>query len=208
MPPILALILCIIVVAILLRIERRRNPDVSFALWVPTFWLLLCGSKPLGRWFGSGPTIASGAAVSEGSSLDRLALSILIALALLILFKRNIEWSRILRDNFWLILLYVYLASSILWSDFPFVSFKRWVRLFGTIPVAMVVLTERFPLKALESVLRRCAYVMIPFSLVLIKYFPDLGVYYHGWSGTKTWVGVATQKNALGVICSQFASTW
>ncbi len=209
MPPIVALSLFTVLVILLLRIEHRCNPEVSSALWVPTIFLILCGSKPLGRWFET--AIISAAESDEtGSPLDRMALSILIMLALFIIHKRKIKWSRILKDNFWLTLLFLYLGASILWSDFPFVSFKRWIRLFGAIPIAMVVASERSPLNALESVFRRCAYVLVPFSLVLIKYFPDLGVAYVSWSGVKMWVGVTTQKNGLGVICalSAFLITW
>jgi O-antigen ligase len=136
-------------------------------------------------------------------------LSLLIIFALLILYRRKIEWPLILKDNFWLILLFLYLGSSVLWSDFPFVSFKRWMRLCGAIPIALVVLSERSPFKALESTFRRCAYVLIPFSLLLIKYFPDFGVEYSR-EGTKMWVGVGSQKNSLGVICalSAFLIVW
>lgn len=209
MAPIVALIVCVILVIVLLRMERGRNPEASAAVWVPTLWLMLCGSKPLGRWFGSGASMVMVGNEEAGSPHDRLVLSILIILALLIVYRRRIKWSWILKDNFWLILLFLYLGSSILWSDFPLVSFKRWMRLCGAIPIALVVLSERSPLKALESVFRRCAYVLIPFSLLLIKYFPDFGVEYSR-EGTKMWVGVASQKNSLGVICalSAFLIVW
>jgi len=74
----------------------------------------------------------------------------------------------------------------------------------------MLVMSERSPLQALESVFRRCAYVLIPISLLLIKYFPDFGVQYVPWSGVKSWVGVASEKNGLGVLCglSAFLIIW
>jgi len=209
MNPLVALILCTGLVAMLLRFERKRNPTASLALWVPTLWMILNGSKPIVRWFEPA-NVASVVSWEEGSSLDRLVLIILIVLALLILSRRKIEWSWIIRDNRWLIILYLYLGFSILWSDFPFVSIKRWVRLIGSIPIAMVVMSERSPLQALESVFRRCAYVLIPISLLLIKYFQHLGVAYVPWSGEKMWVGVTSQKNGLGVLCalSAFLIIW
>ncbi len=209
MSPLVALILCSVLVAVLLRIEHRRNPETSVALWVPTFWLLLCGSKPLGKWFEPDAILASFGSDEAGSPYDRLVLSILIILAVVILRRRKIAWSPILKDNFWLILLFLYLGSSILWSDFALVSSKRWMRLAGAIPIAMVVLSERSPFDALESVFRRSAYVLIPFSLLLIKYFPRFGIQYSA-EGTKMWVGVASQKNSLGVICaiSTFLIVW
>jgi O-antigen ligase len=52
--------------------------------------------------------------------------------------------------------------------------------------------------------------VLIPISLLLIKYFPHFGVAYVQWTGEKMWLGVATQKNGLGVLCglSAFLIIW
>lgn len=102
MPPKLAFILCVALVTVLLFIERKQNPAASHALWVPTIWMLISGSRPVGAWFELNVSVGS---VEAGSPLDRLVLSILILLALLVLFKRKTEWSRILKDNSWLILL-------------------------------------------------------------------------------------------------------
>ena len=199
MPPTLALAICTILVIGLLRVERRRNPVASLALWVPTVAMLIYASRPLARWFSSG-----------SENLDALVLTILILLALIILLKRQISWAWILNDNFWLILLLAYAAVSILWSEIPFVSFKRWVRLTGGFFVALVVLSEPNPLQALESIFRRCAYVLVPFSLVLVKYFPHLGREYGRWSGLTMWTGVTTQKNSLAALCaiSALLLTW
>ena len=200
MPPKLVLIGCIVFVIWLLRIEQKRNPIASRALWVPTFWLLIMGSRPVGAWFMHGSQ--SGGSDAAGSPLDRLVLNSLILIALFVLSRRKMNWSRVFKDNLWLILLYVYLGTSVLWSDFPFSSFKRWFKITGAVVMAFVVLSELKPLQALESVIRRCAYVLIPLSIVLIKYFPEYGVVYSPWEGTRMGTGVTTHKNSLGVLCA------
>jgi O-antigen ligase len=199
MPSSVALALGVALVVFLLHLERRRNRDASPATWIPTLWLLLCGSKPLGRWLD---IRAAAPTQEEGSAVDRLVLSALIALALWVLARRRLHWSTVLRANAALVLLFLYLGMSVGWSDFPAVSLKRWIRLCGAIPMALVVLTERAPFQALESVLRRSAYVLIPLSLVMVKYFTVLGVQFSHHEGVLMWVGVASQKNGLGVICS------
>lgn len=201
MSPSIALTLCVILVIGLLRVESKRNDEVSFALWIPTLWVLIGGSRPIGRWFVANRTEVIGS-LEEGSSLDRLVLSILLLVGLFILFRRKMDWSGIFKDNIWLILLFGYLGVSILWTDIPFVAFKRWTRASEDIVMALVVLSERKPLEALASVLRRCAYVLIPVSLVLIKYFPDIGRAYSRWSGMEMWTGVALHKNTLGQLCA------
>ncbi|MDF0643877.1 MAG: O-antigen ligase family protein [Nitrospira sp.] len=129
-------------------------------------------------------------------------LGIFIVLMLFIIFRRKIDWSGILKDNLWLAVLVLYTGLSILWSDIPFVSFKRWVRSAGDILMALVVLSERMPFQALESVLRRSAYILIPFSLMLIHYFPFYGRAYGRYSGIEMWTGVTLHKSSLGPLCA------
>ncbi len=204
MPPLVALTICAILVMGLMYVEHKKSPAVSLALWIPTIWTLIQASRPLGRWFQYTPIglAAGGASFEAGSPLDRLTLSILILGGLLVLFRRRINWSHIAKDNFYLILICFYAGMSILWSEIPSVSFKRWFRLVGDILIALVVLSERMPLQALESIMRRCAYVLIPFSLVLVRYFGHLGRDYSRWSGGEMWTGVTVQKNSLGQLCA------
>src|SRR6266496_2926134 len=191
MPPALVLLACTCFVLFLLRFDLNQQPKVSRALWIPTIWMVICGSKPLSIWFGFGYD-------ESGSALDRVVLSGLLLAGWFILVRRRLDWSSAFKDNVWLMLLLFYMLMSILWSETPGVSFKRWFRELGSIIMALLVLTERSPRQAVESLLRRTVYILIPFSLLLIKYFPNLGVAYGRWSGEQMWVGVTLQKNGLG----------
>ncbi len=88
-----------------------------------------------------------------------------------------------------------------LWSDFPFVAFKRWFRDLGFYLMILVVLSDRRPLEAVRELLRGLCYLLIPLSVVLVKYFPDIGRQYDYWTGTAMYVGPTTSKNMLGVVC-------
>jgi O-antigen ligase len=90
---------------------------------------------------------------------------------------------------------------SILWSDFPYVSLKRWVKTAGTAIMALVVLSEAEPYDAMLAVLRRTVYCVISFSILLAKYYPSLGVSFRLTSGAPTYLGVTVSKNALGEVC-------
>lgn len=214
MNPITSLILCIVLVVGLLYIERKRNPAASFALWIPTIWVLISGSRALGTWFltaqndpDSGLSVER---IQAGSFLDQLVLSMLIFVAMIVIFRRGIVWAVVLKDNFWLLVVFSYMGLSTLWSDFPTVSLKRWIKVAGVVVMAFVVLSETKPLNALESVFRRLAYILIPFSILLIKYFPEFGVAYGRWDGQQMWTGVTTHKNMLGQLCafSAFFLIW
>src|SRR5262249_26791012 len=144
MPPTIALIIYGAFVIVLLLIERKRNSTASLALWVPTVWVLIIGSRPVARWFDVRSQYSDGSD-DVGSPLDRFVLSFLIIAVLFILFRRKIDWPRILKGNFWLVLLILYMAMSILWSEIPYVSFKRWMRFGGDVLVALAILSERMP---------------------------------------------------------------
>ncbi len=196
MPPALALAFCIVFVLFLLRLDLKQAPDVSRALWVPTIWMLYIASKPIGIWFQAGSTNPE-----MGSPMDRVFLTVLMLMAFLVLFRRGFDWAGAMKGNAWLVALFAFMLISVVWSDIPGTSLKRWIREFQAILMAFVVLSEPSPREALESILRRTTYILIPFSLVLIKYFPIYGVDYGRWSGVQMWIGVAQQKNGLAGVC-------
>lgn len=208
MPPIVALATCAVVILFLLWTESKRNPDASVALWVPTIWMLISGSRPVGRWFAT--DIGGDVDYEAGSLPDRLVLTGLTLLAVVIVFRRKIRWSSLLRENFWLLAFFGYMGLSILWVDNPFVSLKRWIRSASPIAMAVVIASEAAPRIALESILRRCAYVLVPLSFVLIKYYPLIGRAYGRWDGLEMWTGATTHKNSLGQMCavSAFFLVW
>lgn len=195
MPPFLALIICMVGVTWLLVIERQHSAGVSAAVWIPTLWMMAIASKPLGVWFGTSGDLES------GSSLDRLFLSTLCVAGAIVLAGRPCDRTAALQNNAWGLFLLAYMLVSTLWSDITFIAIRRWARSCIILFMGLVLLTERNPEKALESVLRRSCYVLIPFSLLLIKYYPSLGVEYGRWSGMQMWTGVTVHKNSLGRLC-------
>ena len=198
----IATAVCLVFVAKLLKIDRAAAPDLSKALWVPSVWFLYCASRPLDEWFQTGQfTEGGGNAIESGSVLDRYFLAVLLVIGLGILHQRRIHWPQAIRNNFWLFALLLFMLVSILWSDFPYVSLKRWVRTAGSVIMALVVLSEAEPFEAMLAVLRRTLYCVIPFSMLLVKYYPRLGVSFGRWTGMPMYIGVTVSKNTLGEVC-------
>ena len=94
----------------------------------------------------------------------------------------------------------LYCLASVAWTNDPTLLMKRWVKDLGNPIMALVILTERRPYEALGVVLRRLAFLLLPLSVLVIKYYPELGRWYRH-DGAETFTGVATQKNQLGVGC-------
>jgi len=194
--PLFALTLCLAAVLFLLRVERKQTPDVSRALWVPTVWVLYVASRPITLWLK-----AQNQDPDASGPMDLGFLIILFLVALVVLSRRRSQWAGAFRENPWLVALFVFMIVSMLWSVIPATSLKRLAKEALAVMMALVVFSEPSPRRAIESVLRRTIFILVPFSIVLIKYFPDYGVDYGRWSGDQEWLGVAQQKNSLALIC-------
>lgn len=210
MPPALAAILFVIVILGLFWLDRDRGACTSGALWIPALWFLIACSRPVSQWLHMGTPIEDAAQALEGSPIDRLVYSSLLAAGIIVLCSRGRQVGALLRSNRVIILFFLYCALSLLWSDFPEVAFKRWMKALGDMVMLLIVLSDRNPLTAFNRLLSRTAYVLVPLSVLFIKYYPTLGVGYGPWGGKPGYIGVTTNKNTLGVIslCLGLACLW
>jgi len=195
-----ALILWLILLVGLLRYDPAKEPGTSRALWVPLLWLFIAGSRLPTQWLG-GRTGSAAATFETGSPTDRNFFFLLIFLAIGILASRSFKWTDFIADNIPLSALLLFGLLSVLWSDFAFVAFKRWFRDLGSYLVILVALTDPRPFAAIRTLLRRIFYLLIPLSVLLIKYYPGLGRAYEFFTGMATYSGATTSKNMLGLLC-------
>jgi exopolysaccharide production protein ExoQ len=210
MPPWIASFIFAIGIAGLFILNRDREVRTSKALWLPVFWLLIAGSRPVSVWLQMEPP-SSPDQYLEGSPLDRTVFLGLLAAGVLVLIARQKTVARFLRANGLFLLFLFYCAASITWSDYPEVAFKRWIKFFGDFVMVLIVLTDLNQLGAIKRVLARVGFLLLPLSVLFIKYYPELGrAYAPHWEGTAFYVGVASDKNMLGMTCLVFGlgSVW
>jgi O-antigen ligase len=201
LPPSLALLLTLALIAWLFRRDIREKPDVSGALWLPLLWLVLGCSRSVTQWLNIfGLPVSGAASVEEGSPLDACFYFALIIAGSCVLIKRQVRLSEIISNNGWLMFFLLYCFISIAWSDFPFIAFKRWLKILGHPIMALIVLTEPDFEEALIRLMKRCAYVVVPVSILFIKYYPQLGRGFSPWGGAMN-KGIALDKNMLGADC-------
>jgi len=181
-------------------LDRRGIGRVSKALWIPTAWLAIAGSRPVSAWLQMSPTAGRDSIYLEGSPIDRAVFTVLETLAVLVLIDRRRLISPILRRNWPILAFFLYAALSVFWSDFPFVTFKRWIKGTGDLLMVLILLTEPNVAYSLKRLGTRIAFVFMPLSILFIKYYPQLG---RGQNNSWAFeaVGVATQKNGLGQLC-------
>lgn len=196
--PLIATVLCLAFVAYLYRIDPRQEGETTSALWIPFVWMFIAGSRFLSSWlsFSSSESLNR----DDGSPIDALLFLALIAAGAVVLVRRNVPWGRFFAGNKLLVAYFAYCLLSVVWADEPSISFKRWLKDLGNPIMVLVVLTEPAPLPALATLLRRLAYLLIPLSVLFVRWFPELGRVF-GVDGTQTYTGLGQQKNALGQMC-------
>jgi exopolysaccharide production protein ExoQ len=197
-PPLIATLVFAIGIAGLFYLDRHYSDHPSKALWLPVIWLLINGSRSVSAWLGMAPPSREAAGQLPATSLlDQLLAGTLMLLGAIVLIRRRRDVRGLLKASWPIVLYYSFCPVSLLWSDFPGWGFKRWVRSLGDLVMVLIVTTEAQPNTALRRLLSRVAFVLLPASVLLIKYYPELGQAFDLW-GDRVFTGVTTNKNALG----------
>jgi exopolysaccharide production protein ExoQ len=196
MNPLIATFICACGIAGLFYLDRDKTVRTSKALWLPIIWIGIVGSRSLSEWLGMSPTAAK--AQRDGSPIDAALFGVLLAFAIGVLIAR---WKRtrvLLAPNWPILVYFFYCLLSVSWSYDPDISLKRWIKAIGDLAMVMVIVTDRKPSVALERLISRVGFVLLPASVLFIKYFPLLGRGYTP-DGAPMNTGVSTDKNMLGV---------
>jgi O-antigen ligase len=161
--------------------------------------MFLVGTRYLSHWLGQDAGLDAVSAQLDGSPIDRAVFAALIAAGIVVLMMRGKATLSALGRNKLLLLFFLFGLFSVLWSEYPLISLKRWFKASGNLVMALVLLTEADPKAAVGLVLRYLAVLTLPLSVVFIKYFPALGRSIH--HGQQLYNGVALHKNTLGQLC-------
>jgi O-antigen ligase len=201
-PPTLALFLGFALAAYSILRAARSEGGFPLALLWPSLWYMICSSRPFGSWmmeWGIRLPLISDLG-GEGSPMDQFFYLSVTFLGWRVLLRRSFSLAALFRENRWPALLLMLMSTSILWSDYPFTSFKRYIKVIGALTMALVVLTDERPYKAIQTVLRTCLYLHLPLSIICIKYFRHIGVEYSYMGTSNFWQGIATSKNTMGQV--------
>ena len=198
MNPSSALFLFAVGIAGLFYLDRDNSIRTSKALWIPVIWLWIVGSRPVSSWLGLSP-VSGDSQLLDGSPLDRSVFLILLISGILVLAHRSYRTKVLLRASWPILIFFSYCLLSVLWSDFSDISFKRWTKALGDLVMVLIVVTDAEPRAALKRLFSRTGFILMPASVLLIRYFNNLGRTYDAFSGEPANIGVAIGKNILGV---------
>jgi len=196
-----------------LRKQLASEEGFSAALWLPTIWIFRCASRSIDYWLeGRGMELATlNGTVRDTEHADAIFLGVLVLMAYTVLARRRLPWAQIIRANVWLFVLFGYIGVSCLWAGDIGTSLKRYFRTSGDLAMALIVLTEARPMAAFMAAVCRAAVLYVPLSVVLCKYFPNLGrLQSKSWNSPDMWLGVSSHKNTLAafLMLAVFCYLW
>ncbi len=202
MNPQLASLLTLGFIAAMFWRDSRKEQIATRAIWIPTLWLLINMSRYVSQWCGMyGIPIPGGSSYSGGSPVDAAIFFLLILSGFFVIARRNIGLGEIIGQNKLIFIFLAYCFLAIVWSEYPFVAFKRWIKVLGHPIIILVILSEPNPMGSLKVCLKRVSYIILPVSILFLKYYPGWGRGFSEWTGEAYNLGITTDKNALGVDC-------
>lgn len=172
---------------------RLAGTDTSRALWIPVLWLFFASLR-----YQIQPGLFAEIGYREGHPFPIIFGALMLA-GLFVLYHRRFDLGLFVSENKLLVLLYAFMLISVLWSSYPWISFKRWVKTAGSLEMALIILSFAGPLASLGYVLRRYFVLTVPTSLALIFFLPSIGRLTYP-EGETVWAGVSWNRNTLGQI--------
>ncbi len=178
-------------------VERERSlaEKVSRTSFFLYFLFVLVGTAPFQD------TVTDVADVATSNPINQIVDSLIPFISILCLVPQRKKLFSLIRQEKYLTLFLVWCLATILWSDFPFNSFKLWVRLIGSTTVILALfLNVKSPDEALKY-LKTALVFYIPISFLAIAFVPAATQFEF-----PAWRGLAMHKNVLGQI--SFISTF
>jgi len=184
----------------LFYLNRDKSVITSKALWIPVIWFWITGSRSVSAWIGGNFGAFSVESLDDGSPTDAAVFLGLEVVGLAVVSSRSRRALTLLALNLPVVLYWSYSLMSVGWTDVPGIAIKRWIKATGDVIMALVVLTDAQPVAALKRLFSRLGFVLLPVSVLLIRYYPALGRGFEYWGGESTNIGVTGNKNSLGAI--------
>jgi hypothetical protein len=125
---------------------------------------------------------------------------ILLLGGLSVLFTRTDRVGAVLKKNWPVVLFLAYCLTSITWSDYPFISLKRWTKAAGDLTMVLILLTDLNPMAAVKRTLTRVGLWFFAISVLFIQFYPEMGRVGDSYLYEASYIGITNNKNELGMI--------
>jgi len=164
----------------------------SFFVYI--FFIFVGTSRPFQELIMSGAVISDRGIIAS-NPLNQFVFSFLYILSFLSLVSQRSRLVEFVKTEKFFSLFILWSFLSIFWSDFPFVSFKRWLQYFGTGIIFLAALLHFDSVDDTLDYFKLILVFYIPITLATVVLVP--GATQASFAG---WTGLTLQKNVLGQI--------
>jgi exopolysaccharide production protein ExoQ len=133
--------------------------------------------------------------MQTSNPVNQLILSCLYVLSFLGMAGKKDRVIRLVKTEKFFCLFLLWSFLTIFWSDFPIISFKRWIQYFGTVFISLSALVNFQSVEEAMVYLKRLLIIYVP--LTMLSIILGLGASSEVLPG---WQGLTSQKNTLGQI--------
>ncbi len=141
--------------------------------------------------------------IRTNNPIKQFVFSALYLISFLSLLPKRRRVYQLIQSEKLLTLFLVWAFLTVLWSDYPVVSLKRWVQLAGTVVIFVAAFAHMGTVQQARSFLKLILAVYLPLTLLAVMLVPAA----IQWE-FPAWRGLATHKNVLGQIALISTIIW
>jgi O-antigen ligase len=133
--------------------------------------------------------------VATSSLFNQLLYSCLYVFSSISLFSKKNLIIKFIKTEKFLTLFILWSFLTVFWSDYPFISFKRWLQILGSAIIFLAVLLHLRSADEAMQYFKAILFIYLPLSLLSIIFIPGA----IQWE-FPAWRGIAPHKNTLGQV--------
>jgi exopolysaccharide production protein ExoQ len=187
--------------------EPDLRYDQIWAIGLTVFYLILTTTRAFDFWKGN--SVAEAYANSwKGNILISLLGNLVLLVTIPFLIKRYQRVKEKLVQNWPLVILFGYTLISCLWSEFPDIAFRRWMKIFIYFLLLLNLFSLPKPIPLLRKTFLLYIYIVSTLSFVMIFISRKYG--WQPYEGGELPCGIMGHKIGFGLFCaaSFFTMLW
>jgi O-antigen ligase len=185
---------------------RDMKYDQKWAIGLTVFYLILTTTRAFDFWKENAGSYKSDS--WKGNILISLLGNLVLLIIIPFLIMKYERVKKRLAQNWPLVLLFGYTLISCLWSEFPDIAFRRWVKIFIYFLLIINIISLPNPIKLLRKTFFFYIYIVSTLNLVMIFISRKYG--WQSYQGGALPCGIIGHKNGFGLFCaaSFFTMLW
>jgi exopolysaccharide production protein ExoQ len=164
-----------------------KAAKISFLIYL--FFVFFGTSLPFGEKIGDVEEITT------SNPVNQFVYSLLYLVSLIALIPKRDRVVQFIKAEKFLSLFLLWALFTVLWSDFPWVSFKRWIQICGMVVILLSALLSFRTTNESMGPLKWILMIYLPLNLLAVLLVPAA----LQWD-SPAWRGIAPHKNTLGQI--------